>query len=91
MKTLKAAFRIHKAKAIMVNITHWPEYCKYFPVDGIPITARSECVKVPEKYLRKNANNFERAHQHLSFDLLMTSSFNKAWNAKSQCLANSDC
>lgn len=75
----------------MVNVTHLPEYCKYFRVYGIPKSARSECVKVPEKCLCKNASNFKQTHQHLSFDLLMTSSFNQVWNAKSLCLANSDC
>lgn len=42
---------------------------------------RVHCIAA--KYLHKNANNFKQAHQHLSFDLLMTSSFNEVWNAKS--------
>lgn len=78
----------------MVNVTYWPEYGKYFLVCSILKSARSLCVKVhcmPVKYLCKNANNFKQAHQHLSFDLLMTSSFNKAWNAKSLYLADSGC
>lgn len=47
METLKAAVRIHEDETIMVNVTHWPEYCKYFLEYGTLKPAQSECVKVP--------------------------------------------